>query len=65
MEKKESKGKKVCHSDREFEELYLPGSHEKRKMQEAIKEPGKLTEHLMENLRERPKKQQVPPDFPQ
>jgi hypothetical protein len=56
MEKKESKGKKICHSDREFEELFLPGSHEKKKMQEAINEPGKLTEHLTENFRSRPKK---------
>ena len=56
MEKKESKGKKICHSDREFEELFLPGSHEKKKMQEAINEPRKLTEHLTENLRSRPKK---------
>jgi hypothetical protein len=29
-EDKETKPKKVCHSDKEFEELFLPASHEKK-----------------------------------
>jgi hypothetical protein len=56
MEKKEPSQKKVCHSDKEFEELFLPGSLKKKKMQEAINEPGKLTEHLTENILQRKKK---------
>jgi hypothetical protein len=50
MEKKETKPKKVCHSDKEFEELFLPESHEKRKLQEIINEPKKLTEHLTKDI---------------
>jgi hypothetical protein len=56
MEKKETKLKKVCHSDKEFEELFLPESHEKKKLQEAINHPEKLTEHLTKNIIKRPKK---------
>lgn len=56
MEKKETKLKKVCHSDKEFEELFLPESHEKKKLQEAINDPEKLTEHLTKNIIKRPKK---------
>jgi hypothetical protein len=50
MEKKETKPKKVCHSDKEFEELFLPDTHEKKKLQEAINQPEKLTEHLTKDI---------------
>jgi len=50
MEKKEPKPKKVCHSDKEFEELFLPESHEKKKLQEVINAPEKLKEHLTKNI---------------
>ncbi len=50
MEKKEDKPKKVCHSDKEFEELFLPGLARNKKMQQAINDPGKLKEHLKENI---------------
>jgi hypothetical protein len=56
MEKKDTKAKKICHTDREFEELFLPGSLEKKKMQEAINEPEKLTDHLTKNIIKRSKK---------
>ena len=56
MEKKDTKAKKICHTDREFEELFLPGSLEKKKMQEAINEPEKLTDHLTKNIIKRTKK---------
>ena len=42
MEKKETKPKKVCHSDKEFEELFLPESHEKKKLQEIINAAGEI-----------------------
>ncbi len=57
MQKKEEKetakttGKKICSTDTEFEELFLPGTHEKKKMQEAIKEPGKLKDHILKKMR--------------
>ena len=53
MPKKENKikSKKICSTDIEFEELFLPGAHEKRKMQEAIKEPGKLKDHILKRMR--------------
>ncbi len=50
MEKKDEKEKKVCHSDKEFEELFLPGLARTKKMQQAINDPKKLKEHLKENL---------------
>ena len=50
MENKETKPKKICHSDKEFEELFLPKSHEKKKMQEVINAPEKLKEHLTKNI---------------
>jgi hypothetical protein len=56
MEKKETKPKKVCHSDKEFEELFLPESHEKKNLQEIINEPKKLTEHLTKDLMKAKKK---------
>ena len=40
MKKKEqTTTKKICRTDSEFEELYLPGTHEKKKIQESIREP--------------------------
>jgi hypothetical protein len=56
MEKKETKPKKVCHSDKEFEELFLPRSNEKKKLQEVINEPEKLKEHLTKNIKKPEKK---------
>jgi hypothetical protein len=56
MPKKENKGtsktpgKKICSTDTEFEELFLPGAHEKKTMQEAIKEPQKLKEHILKRM---------------
>ena len=50
MEKKETKPKKICHSDKEFEELFLPESLEKKKLQEMINEPEKLKEHLTKDI---------------
>lgn len=53
MAKKETtiKNKKICSTDTEFEELFLPDSHEKKKMQEAINEPGKLKDHILKKMR--------------
>jgi hypothetical protein len=56
MPKKENKtpekitSKKICSTDTEFEELFLPGAHEKRKMQEAIREPQKLKDHILKRM---------------
>jgi hypothetical protein len=53
MPEKDTKitGKKICSTDTEFEELFLPGTHEKKKMQETIKEPGKLKDHILKRMR--------------
>ena len=53
MQKKDTKpmGRKICSTDTEFEELFLPDSHEKKKMQEAIREPEKLKDHILKRMR--------------
>ena len=57
MPKKENKtpekstGKKICSTDTEFEELFLPGAHEKKKMQEALREPQKLKDHILKRMK--------------
>ncbi|HXX55051.1 MAG TPA: hypothetical protein VEI81_03050 [Methanoregula sp.] len=52
MKKKERIAtKKMCRTDSEFEELYLPGTHEKKKIQESIREPEKLREALLRRMR--------------
>ncbi len=50
MEKKEPKPKKICSSEMEFEELFLPETHRKKKLQELISEPEKLREHLKKSV---------------
>jgi hypothetical protein len=47
----EGAGKRVCHSDAEFEEMFLPGVHEKKNIQEAIREPERLKEHFLRRIR--------------
>ncbi|HVN73829.1 MAG TPA: hypothetical protein VMT44_04460 [Methanoregula sp.] len=52
MKKKEqTTTKKICRTDSEFEELYLPGPHEKKKIQESIREPEKLKEALLRRIK--------------
>jgi len=47
----EGAGKRICHSDREFEEMFLPGALEKKKIEERIREPEKLKEHFLKKIR--------------
>ncbi|HUH79525.1 MAG TPA: hypothetical protein VLY83_06480 [Methanoregula sp.] len=53
MPKKEERirTKKVCRTDSEFEELFLPGTHEKKKIQETVREPEKLKESILKRLK--------------
>jgi len=52
MKKKEQiTTRKICRTDSEFEELYLPGTHEKKKIQESIREPEKLKEALLRRIK--------------
>ena len=54
MKKKEQiTTRKICRTDSEFEELYLPGTHEKKKIQESIREPEKLKEALLRRIKNR------------
>ena len=48
---KPSGGKRLCSTDTEFEKLYLPGTHEKKKIQEVIRDPGLLKEHILKGIR--------------
>ena len=44
-------GTRICHSDKEFEEMFLPAALEKKKIQERIREPEKLKEHFLKKIR--------------
>ena len=46
-----AKGRRVCSSEKEFEELFLPGTHEKKTIEETVQEPGKLKESLLKKMR--------------
>lgn len=41
---------RVCHSGEEFEELFLPVTHEKKRKQQGLREPGKFGKDLEDDL---------------
>ena len=51
--KDEKETRRICRTDTEFEEIFLPGTHEKKKMQEAIREPEKLKDRILKRLEEK------------
>jgi len=48
---KSLKGHRVCSSESEFEELFLPGIHARKTIEETVHEPGKLKESLLKKMR--------------
>jgi len=53
MNKKEIKTTIICRSEVEFEKIFLPLTHEKKKREKAMKEPKSFGEHLKEELTKR------------
>lgn len=50
MENKRKRKAKICRSESEFEEVFLPKTHERKKREKALLEPESFGKHLENEL---------------
>jgi len=50
MAQKNQKPKRICHSAKEFEQMFLPKTHARKHQETVMKDPAKFGEHLKEKL---------------
>jgi hypothetical protein len=50
MSGKTRREKRICHSEKDFERIFLPETHERKARETVMKDPKKFEEHLKEKL---------------